>query len=58
MGQGRSSPSPDPSGPGTLSAIMDGFVSDMATARADLERAEADGITPFEMTLQDICRVV
>ncbi|MCF6231959.1 MAG: hypothetical protein L3J36_02465 [Rhodobacteraceae bacterium] len=47
-------PSPTPTTPATLSRIMDGFVSDIGTARAALEHAEVAGIQPFEMTLGDI----
>ncbi len=47
-------PSPTPSTPATLSQIMDGFVADMAEARAVLEHGEAAGIKPFEMTLGDL----
>lgn len=51
---GGANPAPKPSGPETLSMIIDGFVSDMAEARATLERAEVPGIAPFEMALTDI----
>ena len=51
---GLNNPSPKPSNPGTLSDIMQGFVADIATARASLEGAQPAGIEPFEMTLGDI----
>lgn len=47
-------PTPKPATAGTLSAIMDEFVTDMARARATLEEAETQGIEPFEMALTDI----
>lgn len=39
---------------GTFSIIIDGFVGDMAQARATLANAQTAGIIPFEMVLQDI----
>jgi hypothetical protein len=47
-------PVPKPATPGTLSAIIDEFVADMAQARATLEEADALGVEPFEMALSDI----
>ncbi|MFN3210346.1 MAG: hypothetical protein ACE369_15335 [Roseovarius sp.] len=47
-------PSPQPSGPETLSQIMAQFVTDMQNARATLATAEAGAIAPFTLTLTDI----
>ncbi|MFT7594078.1 MAG: hypothetical protein ACI8R4_001396 [Paracoccaceae bacterium] len=51
---GMTNPAPKPSGPETLTGIIDGFVTDMAQARATLDDAQTKGIEPFEMALSDI----
>jgi hypothetical protein len=47
-------PTPQPSGPETLSEIMAQFVTDMENARATLATAEEAGIAPFTLALNDI----
>jgi hypothetical protein len=49
-----SNPTPKPSGPETITSIVDGFVTDLEQARTTLEEAETTGIVPFEMALTDI----
>lgn len=45
---------PKAASPETLSVMINGFVDDIAVARTTLQKADAAGIKPFEMALQDI----
>lgn len=47
-------PTPSPSTPDTLTSVVEGFVTDIALARASLEAAETNGVAPFELALTDI----
>lgn len=51
---GASNPFPKQAGPEVLSEIIATFLADMDAARATLDKAKAQGVEPFTLTLNDL----